>query len=111
MKEPDAYLGADIRKMALSNGDVAWALLSDTYVKRAVEEVERYLNERGKQLKKKLISPMASGYRPELDMSPELERRCRGKLLYEFDGRIALDLGIGSDRHHGGDRIVGSVSS
>ena len=73
VKEPDAYLGADISKMVMSNGDVAWALSSDTYVKRAVEDVERYLDERGKQLKKKVVSPLASGYRPELDMSPELD--------------------------------------
>ena len=36
VKDPDAYFGADIRKMAMSNGDVAWALSSDTYVKRSV---------------------------------------------------------------------------
>ena len=73
VKEPDAYLGADIRRMVLLNGDVAWALSLDTYVKRAVEEVERYLGQRGQQLKKKVVSPLASGYRPELDGSPELD--------------------------------------
>ena len=36
MKEPDAYLGADISMKELSNGDKAWSLSSDTYVKRAV---------------------------------------------------------------------------
>ena len=36
--------------------------------------LKRYLDERGKQLKKKVVSPMASGYMPgELDMSPALD--------------------------------------
>jgi hypothetical protein len=67
VKEPDHYLGADIRKYELSGGNIAWALSSDTYVKRAVEEVERELEQVGQVLKKKVVSPLASGYRPELD--------------------------------------------
>jgi hypothetical protein len=66
-------LGADIRRHDLSDGAQAWALSSDTYVKRAVLEVERELALGNKQLKKKVVSPMASGYRPELDGSPELD--------------------------------------
>ena len=75
VKEPDHYLGADIRKYELSGGNIAWALSSDTYVKRAVEEVERELEQVGQVLKKKVVSPLASGYRPELDASPELNER------------------------------------
>jgi hypothetical protein len=56
-------------------GDVAWALSSDTYVRRAVEEVERELGYVGQALKKKVVSPIASGYRPELDASPELNEQ------------------------------------
>jgi hypothetical protein len=37
VKEPDHYLGADIRKHELSGGNVAWALSLDTYIKRAVD--------------------------------------------------------------------------
>lgn len=75
VKVPETYLGADIRTNELSNGDKAWAISSDTYVKRAVEEVERELSRVGKTLKKKVVSPMASNYRPELDSSPELDER------------------------------------
>jgi Reverse transcriptase (RNA-dependent DNA polymerase) len=75
VKEPDNYLGADIRKHALSGGDMAWALSSDTYVKRAVEELERELELAGQSLKKKVLTLLASGYRPELDGSPELDER------------------------------------
>jgi len=35
--------------------------------------VKRELARVGKQLKKKVVSPLASGYRPELDASPELD--------------------------------------
>jgi len=40
-----------------------------------VAEVERELSYVGKQLKKKVVSPLASGYRPELDATPELDER------------------------------------
>jgi hypothetical protein len=43
-------------------------------VQRAVEEVKHELEKVGKQLKKKVVSPLASGYRPELDASPELDK-------------------------------------
>jgi hypothetical protein len=74
VKSPETYLGADIRVYELSNNRTAWALSSDTYVKRAVAEVERELSYVGKALTKRVSSPLASGYRPELDASPELNQ-------------------------------------
>jgi hypothetical protein len=73
VQEPETYLGADVRRHELADGQKAWAISSDTYVRRAVEEVERELAKVSKQLKKKVVSPLASGYRPELDASPELD--------------------------------------
>ena len=74
VKEPETYLGADILWHEVSGNNLAWALSQDTYVRRAVVEVERYLGERGRQLKKTgVVSPLSSGYRPELDASPELD--------------------------------------
>jgi len=78
VKQPDTYLGADIRLYELTSGDKAWSLSSDTYVKRAVAEVERELSFVGKQLKKKVVSPFASNYRPELDATPELDEQRAG---------------------------------
>ena len=72
VKVPETYLGADIRLHELPNGDKAWALSSDTYVRRAIEEVERELGFVGKVLKKNVKSPFCCNYRPELDQSPEL---------------------------------------
>ena len=45
---------------------------SETYVKRAITEVERELTPIGKKLATKVSTPLASGYRPEIDQSPEL---------------------------------------
>jgi hypothetical protein len=75
VKVPDTYLGADVRMHELSSGEKAWAISSDTYVKHAVGEVERELLRVGKELKKKVTTPLATDYRPELDATPELDER------------------------------------
>jgi hypothetical protein len=58
-----------------ASGDKAWAISSDTYVKHAVAKVERELTRVGKELKKKVLTPLASDYRPKLDSTPELDER------------------------------------
>ena len=49
VKEPEAYLGAEIRKWTIDGLDdptkVRWAMSSDLYVERAVTEVEREVSE------------------------------------------------------------------
>jgi hypothetical protein len=75
VQQPETYLGADVKSYQLRDGNTAWAISSDTYVKRAVTEVERELSYVGKQLHKKAVTPMASGYRPELDNTPELDEK------------------------------------
>jgi hypothetical protein len=59
-----------------TNGEKAWAASSDTYVKRVVAEVERELSYIERQSKSKVKLPFPSGYRPDLDATPELDRRC-----------------------------------
>ena len=46
---------------------------SEQYVKESISNVERWLKERGLNLKSKAPSVLPSGYRPELDVSPELD--------------------------------------
>jgi len=41
VQQPETYLGADVKSYQLRDGNTAWAISSDTYVKRAVTEVER----------------------------------------------------------------------
>ena len=73
VQEPTVYLGADIKKFSTRIDESAWGISSDTYVASAVREVERKLAEVGKKLPTgKCTNPMTSGYRPELDATPEL---------------------------------------
>lgn len=78
MKSPTEYLGAEIRPYTINPGlepKLCWSMSSDKYVKRAVSDVQRSLDEVGQQLKTKVTTPMSTGYRPELDASAELDDR------------------------------------
>jgi Reverse transcriptase (RNA-dependent DNA polymerase) len=74
VKEPDTYLGAQIGKYYLPDdpNKVRWSMSSDAYLKRAVKEVERKLGEINRKLATRVTTPMAADYRPELDVTPEL---------------------------------------
>ena len=48
---------------------------SDLYIKRAIADVEKELAETDRFLKSRVQTPVSSGYRPELDASPELDAR------------------------------------
>jgi hypothetical protein len=76
VKAPEEYLGAKVRRFTIhgDEGDIeAWSLSSDLYVKRAVAEVERTLAENDERLKTRIKTPLSTGYRPELDVTPELD--------------------------------------
>ena len=64
--------------MELENGVKAWAFGSSQYVQAAVKNVEEYLskeeNKRWK-LPRKAETPLSTSYRPELDVTPELDGR------------------------------------
>ena len=51
---------------------MAWAFGSSQYVQAAVKNVEEYLTRKGQKLVAKAPTPLSSGYRPEIDVSPEL---------------------------------------
>ena len=69
---PKIYLGGHLRKVDLENGAKAWAFSSSQYVRAAVDNVETYLGQRGGKLPAKAETPIQTSYRPELDVSPEL---------------------------------------
>jgi hypothetical protein len=71
--EPDLYLGNQVKKWDLENGDTCWAMSSDLYVKRAVAEVEKELEKVGDRLSTRASTPMSAGYRPEVDATPLLD--------------------------------------
>ena len=71
--DPDIYLGSKIRKVVLPNQVEAWMMSPTKYAMEAVKNVERYLEkEYGSKLPKRVSGPLPTGYRPELDITPEL---------------------------------------
>ena len=70
---PDLYLGGRLRKVQLENGVKAWSFSSSQYVQQAVKNVEGYLERRGRKLPTRADSPIPTSYRPELDVTAELE--------------------------------------
>jgi hypothetical protein len=74
--EPTEYLGCGIKRYDIPGCEKPrWAMTSDLYVKRSVEEVERELAHIGQCLRKKVTTPVSADYRPELDATPELDAR------------------------------------
>ena len=81
VKEPDTYLGTEIRKHRIEDADdpdkTRWAMSPDLYVKRAVADVERELAQCDPPqcLTSKVTTPISTKYRPELDTTPLLDSR------------------------------------
>ena len=72
---PDHYLGGKVRKVQLENGVYAWAFSSSQYVQTAVKDVEAYLDSQDNKhwkMPSKADTPLTTTYRPELDVSREL---------------------------------------
>ena len=74
VKEPEIYLGANFEKMQLPDGHVEWGMSSKSYVKNAIKVIEGLLIEDDPDAKLKTTakSPFPSGYKPELDVTLEL---------------------------------------
>ena len=70
--DPGQYLGGKLRKVTLDNGVDCWGFSSTQYVQDAVNNVEQYLETKGKKLVARAPAPMTNGYRPEVDISEEL---------------------------------------
>jgi hypothetical protein len=72
-------LGVDIKKFRIHTSDepekVRWAFESTSYVKKAILDIEKELENSNLKLLPNAKTPIASGYRPELDTSPELGSR------------------------------------
>jgi hypothetical protein len=90
IKEPDTYLGVDIKKFRIPDSDepdkVRWAFESTSYVKKAIADMEKELEDADLRLLPNAKTPLASGYRPELDLSAELG----SKQLNYYQGLIGV---------------------
>jgi hypothetical protein len=51
VEEPKIYLGSNISKQQLPDGNIAWTMSSDTYVKNMINTVKEMLREKGKELR------------------------------------------------------------
>ncbi len=69
---PDIYLGGKLREVELENGNKAWAFGSSQYVHAAVANVEDHLKQLNLVLPTCANAPLQTGYRPEMDVTPEL---------------------------------------
>ena len=72
---PGHCLGRKVRNVKLENGVYAWAFSSSQYVQTAVKNAEAYLMTEDSKCWKMLKmadTPLTATYRPELDISREL---------------------------------------
>ena len=96
VKEPDLYLGATIEKVQLKDGRVVWGSSARDYVKNAIQIVERLFDEDGEgyTLKSKVKNVFPTGYKPELDVTAELNDVLASRYL-QLIGilRWAVELG------------------
>ena len=69
--EPDRYLGANVEKVQLEDGRMAWSMTCTDYLKGAIQNVDTILKEDKTALKSfgSGHRPYPSNYRPELDTS------------------------------------------
>ena len=72
VKTPDQYLGADIGRMDLPNGQTSWFMSSNAYCKAALFNVELWLQKRKETLPTRTACVFPSGWKPELDVTPLL---------------------------------------
>ena len=71
---PDVYLGAQVGKQQLPNGQESWYISVDKYVKNAVNVVQNLLDSNGNGLKiNGAKTPVHSRYKPEVDVNEEVD--------------------------------------
>ena len=72
IEPPDMYLGAQLGTMQVE-GNNGWFMSSEKYVKSAIQNIEETLQKTRQRLPSKCKTPLAYGYRLELDVTPELK--------------------------------------
>ena len=66
------YLGGHMRKVTLDNGVIAWGFSSSQYVQASVNNVEEHLARTNRKLPSKVLTPIQTSYRPEINTTAEL---------------------------------------
>ena len=70
---PRRYLGAGIKIFTDDEGRECWSMSADDYVRVVLDDVETDLAKQGKKLRGKAQRPFSSNYRPEIDVTKELD--------------------------------------
>ncbi len=94
--EPVIYLRANVDKVQLPDGKVEWSTGSKMYVKNAIRVVEALITEDDPEAKLKMSArnPFSSGYKPELDVTPELNDKLGSRFLQSIGiFQCAIELG------------------
>ena len=83
IRPPEIYLGANIAKMQLPDGREVWTTSPRTYVKYSILVVERLLEEDGEGyvLKSNARNPFPTGYKPEIDVTDELDQTLASRFM------------------------------
>jgi hypothetical protein len=72
--KPTRYLGANLCEYKLDDDmNTYWSISAEEYVKEAVRNVEAELDKVGMKFNSRIQGPMATGYKPELDVTPLLD--------------------------------------
>ena len=72
IEPPDMYLGTQLGTMQVE-GNEGWFMSLEKYVKSAIQNIEETLQKMGQRLPSKCKTSLGYGYRPELDVTPELK--------------------------------------
>jgi hypothetical protein len=79
VEEPTLYIGADVIKWYIAESDdpgkVRWALASTKYTRRAITDLEVELDAVKRRLPTKVTTSLASGYRPEVDQTTDVNAK------------------------------------
>ena len=66
------YLSVQLQKRDIT-GQTCWTMTSNKYIESIVKNAEEQLKPSGRQLPTNCITPLKSGYQPELDTSEPLK--------------------------------------
>ena len=118
---PTMYLGADVSKMQTASGEVCWGMSSNTCVKLAVGLVRDLLrhDEEVKDLKATAKQPLPTSYKPETNVSQELNGdgisrylQLIGMLRWPIElGRIDIDLEVAMMAPYSASPQVGHIEA
>jgi hypothetical protein len=83
MKLPDICLGANVAKIQMVDGCEVWSTSPRHYITNAIKVIERLLDEdqEGYALKSNVNNPISMNYKPELDVTDELDEKLASRYL------------------------------